>query len=100
MLALFLVYQMVMIPAQNIVALVNEGFRSECYVNILALMCVSSPFLYDVSVITLDFPSIIYIGITMYAIQALLDDGAYSSHKCIFYYVLAQHCSIANRFCL
>lgn len=68
MLALFLAYQMVLIPAQNIVALVNEGFRSECFTNILALMCVSSPYLYDISVICMDFPCIIYLGITLHAI--------------------------------
>ena len=65
----------------------------------LSLLCLTSPFLYDLSVLTMDFQGMIFVGMTLYTVSALLDDGPYSSHKCILYFVITQNCAISNIYC-
>lgn len=56
----------------------------------------TSPVFYDQSVLTLDFPGILFLGFLLKTIHHLIDDEKKSSRKCLFFLILMCHSCIHN----
>ena len=74
----------------------NFVSRSQLYNNLLCLLVMSSPCIYDQAVLFLDFGGILFTGFVLLTLYYLTNDSGYSNFYAIFFFNCAIFSSLTN----